>query len=207
MTPLQFLSMHSESAAEFERRLVPVQKSAESRKPGRPSTGGRKPEPKEQKQRHMQAYRQRRKAGLEPLPKPWDYLCSLEVKDMAWQAYRVASWVLRDDMASGAHLTHQALREAFCTTLAEMFEAALSAHAVQEGGCWPLDKDTPDHRDYVQVWADLSGDVPRSWRPEYPVYADMLPASQEVEPATVADRPGSLTKTDSGGSDAAHSRP
>lgn len=122
----------------------------------------------------MVVYRQRVKNGLQPIKKPWDYLTSHEVKKMAWQAYRVAAWYLRDDLFEvEGRFTHEQLREAFAESLAEMFKDALSAHAVTEGGCWPVDADTPHYRNYPKVWGMLAGDVPQSWRPERNVYPEV----------------------------------
>lgn len=118
---------------------------------------------------HQALYRQRRKHGLQPVKKPWDYLTCGEVKDMAWQAYMVASWYLREAVFEG-RLSHKELRELFASSLGEMFTDALSAHAVLEGDCWPVDADTEPYRDYPTIWAAHSEAVPKSWRPEYPVY-------------------------------------
>jgi hypothetical protein len=121
---------------------------------------------------HQAVYRKRRKLDLKPIRKPWDYLTSAEVKAMAWQAYRVAAWLMIEDCSGGPVRTHRERREAFATSLAEMFSDALMAHAVLEGECWPVTAETPPFRNYPRVWEMLSQDVPHSWRPEYPLYLD-----------------------------------
>jgi len=160
---------------------------------------GNKPEPLPQKRAHMKVYRDRKAAGLKPLPKPWDYLCSAEVKAMAWQAYRAASWDLREDMFEG-RIAHQDLRERFAELLAEMFKDALAAHAVTEGSCWPVEPDTPPYRNYPRIWQMLVEGVPDTWRPEYPVY-------QEVTPASATNASGVVTTADEGNGNARDSSP
>ena len=120
---------------------------------------------------HQRTWRLRRKLDLSPVPKAWDYLTSTEVKDMAWRAYRVASWHMRDDLGRFDR-THQELREAFAESLAEMFRDALSAHAVIEGLCWPITSKTPPYRNYPRVWEMLYEDVPDSWHPQYRLFKD-----------------------------------
>jgi hypothetical protein len=115
-------------------------------------------------------YRKRRENGLQPLKKPWDYLTCAEAKSMVWKAYRVASWHMREGVFEG-RLSHKELREMFASSLAEMFSDALSAHAVQEGDCWPVDVHTEPFRDYPTIWAAHCEEVPDSWRPEYPFYS------------------------------------
>jgi hypothetical protein len=132
---------------------------------------------------HQALYRQRRKLQLKPIPRPWDYLTSAEVKSLAWQAYRVASWLMVEDVAAdGPVRTHREQRETFASTLAEMFTDALMAHAVDEGDCWPVTVETPPYRNYPRVWEMLSEDVPHSWRPEYRLYVDVLARGTGVPP-------------------------
>jgi hypothetical protein len=118
---------------------------------------------------HQSVYRKRRQAGLQPVDKPWDYLCCGEVKDMAWKAYRVAAWHLRQAMFEGNY-SQRELREMFAESLGEMFKDALAAHAVNEGGCWPVDGSTPPYRNYPVIWDSHCDEVSKTWRPEYPVY-------------------------------------
>lgn len=136
-------------------------------------------------------YRKRRKLGLQPLKKPWDYMTCAEVKNMAWQAYRVASFEVARAVVTedGRDVTHQRLREEFAALLAEMFNDAVMAHAVMEGGCWPVADDTPPYRNYPRVWELMSTEVPPEWRPEYPFY-------RPVEGTPLfADRQQDLTET------------
>jgi hypothetical protein len=65
--------------------------------------------------------------------------------------------------------------------LADRFYDALMAHAVTEGGCWPILENTPHHRNYPHVWDLLSRDVLATWRPEYPLYEDKLPSEAVAE--------------------------
>lgn len=130
---------------------------------------------------HNVIYRERRKNGIKPARKPWDFLTSHEVKKMAWTAHKVASWYLRED-ALAKTMPHVRLREEFAVQLGEMFTSALLAHAVQEGDCWPVEGETPFYRDYVQVWKDLSHDVPYDWYPQYPLQERMPPASARNTP-------------------------
>lgn len=115
------------------------------------------------------AYRQRKKTGVKPLPSPWAWMTIAEAKEIALQAFRVASWHMREDVAEG-RLSDQDLREAFADSLAEMFKHAISAHAVSNGGCWPVDDQTPSYADHLQIWRNLSAEVPDTWRPQYPLY-------------------------------------
>lgn len=155
-TPAQILV---ESSAAVERFTKPAKKAQPSHN------------------RYQPIYRERRKQGLQPLPKPWDFLCSGEVKDIAWQAYRVASWYLKEDVQEGSRLSHKQLREAFAVSLAEMFKDAIMSHAVLEGGCWPVTPDTPLYDNSPQVWENLSSEVPANWAPQYALYKEVTPAS------------------------------
>ena len=136
------------------------------------------------------AYVQRRKNGLQPVAKPWEWLTLSEVQKLALDAYKVASYALLQD-AQESDFTVQCLREQFAQDLAETFKNALDAYAVTEGMCWPVDTDTPLHENYPLVWANLCGDVPEDWRPQYPVY-------KQVTPASVRTAPGAVINADEG---------
>lgn len=190
-TPAQILVEASPALDRFMRKSVRT-----GVKRGRPAAPN--PKKSELHREHQATYRERRKQGLQPLQKPWGFLCSGEVKDMAWQAYRVASWYMREDVQQGSNLTPEELREAFASSLAEMFSDAVMAHAVSEGGCWPVDGQTPPHRNYPRVWELLKNEVPASWRPEYPLY-------KEVAPAERCSAPGAVINVDEGNANDAHS--
>lgn len=121
---------------------------------------------------------------------------------MAWQAYRVASWYMLEDLFDTPK-THQQLRESFANLLAENFTDALLAHAAKEGECFPVDDETPPYRNYARVWEMLAGDVPASWRPEYPLYPDI----QKLTPASAANASGAVITADEGNGNAHDSRP
>lgn len=139
---------------------------------------------------HQATYRKRRLGVLQPLPKPWDFMTSSDVKEIALKAYRVAAWHLKPDLGD-PRFTHLELRAMFAQSLSEMFNAAVSAHAVADGFVWPVDADTPDYRNYPRIWDSLCSDIPDSWNPQYPVY-------QEVAPASVCTTPEALTNADEG---------
>lgn len=125
---------------------------------------------------HKAAFRQRRRKGLQAVPKPWGWLSITEVKEMALKAYCVASHGLVEDLQAG-RLTDQDLRQVFAMNLADLMRDLVLAQAVTRGGCWPVDAGTPRHQNYPQIASDMCADLPATWRPQYPVY----------KPATQAD--------------------
>jgi hypothetical protein len=118
---------------------------------------------------HKAAFRQRRRKGLQAMPKPWGWLSASEVKAIAVTAYNVASHGLLEDM-QGGDLDEQELRQAFACNLAELVSDLVMAAAVTRGGCWPVTPETPPFRNYPQIAANLCADLPASWRPQYPIY-------------------------------------
>lgn len=132
---------------------------------------------------HKAAFRQRRKNGLQAVPKPWGWLSIPEVKEMALKAYYVASHGLIEDVQAG-RLTDQDLRQLFALNLADLMRDLVLAQAATRGGCWPVDAGTPRHQNYAQIAADLCAELPDTWRPQYPVYkpATEAQAVTEVQP-------------------------
>lgn len=124
-------------------------------------------------------YRQRRQAGLQPMVKPWDWLSLAEVQKLAVEAYRSATFALSDpeDQTSSPH-------EYFVGELARAFEVLVAGKAQGLGlTCAPANA-----KHYAQC---LREDVPANWRPQYPVYKQLTPAS-------VCGTPGVLTNADEG---------
>ncbi|PKO59945.1 MAG: hypothetical protein CVU24_14210 [Betaproteobacteria bacterium HGW-Betaproteobacteria-18] len=118
---------------------------------------------------HKAAFRQRRRKGLQAVPKPWGWLSITEVKEMALKAYYVASHGLIEDVQDNP-FDVQELRQVFAMNLADLMRDLVLAQAVTRGGCWPVSAATPRHQNYPQIAADMCADMPADWRPQYPVY-------------------------------------
>ena len=134
--------------------------------------------------KHKAAFRLRRKNGLEPLPKPWDWLDAAQVKEIALKAYYVATHGLLEDVQFG-QLSEQELRQSFAESLTDVFRDLVIADAVTRGGCWPVDANTPPFRNYPQIAANMCADLPKDWKPQYPVYQEVTPASATNTPGVV----------------------
>ncbi len=146
----------------------------------------------EQHSRHTATYRQRRKDGFTPTSKPWDWLTLADVQKLAVEAYLVASWFAKPDMEDSA-LTPQEQRDFFAQGLSAMFNDAVMARASSQGKCFPAN-------DYSKVWETFLAEVPTDWRPQYPVY-------QKVMPASSAGTPGIVTNVDEGNVNERNSKP
>lgn len=109
------------------------------------------------------AYVKRRKNGLQPVAKPWDWLTLAEVKELAAEAYLAATHGLSDpsDWPSED-------RAFFVSELASAFEVLVAGKAQGLGiRCAPAGA-----QHYA---ACLREDVPSSWRPQYPIYKEVAP--------------------------------
>lgn len=118
---------------------------------------------------HKAAFRQRRKAGLVPLVKPWDWLSAVEVQRLAVLAYRAAT----HDLADPDDWPHH-VQACFVQELASAFEVLVAGKAQQLGiVCAPAGA-----QHYA---ACLREGLPASWRPQYPLYAP-APLPEGVQP-------------------------
>jgi hypothetical protein len=114
---------------------------------------------------HMASYHLRKKNGFKPVLKPWYWLTLAEVQQLAKEAYQMASYELRDvndwPADPAAH---------FAEALASAFEV-LTAAAAQKAGV----RCAPAHAEgYAQR---MRADLAPSWRPQYPMYQKLTPAS------------------------------
>ena len=132
---------------------------------------------------HKAAFRQRRRKGLQAVPKPWGWLTVTEVKEMALKAYYVASHGLAEDV-QGDSFDVQELRQVFAMNLADLMRDLVLAQAVTRGGCWPVDAGTPHHQNYPQIAAELCAELPQNWRPQYPIYKPVAQPKQVTESRT-----------------------
>lgn len=141
---------------------------------------------------HQTAYRDRRKLGLVPVEKPWQWLSRFELIELVWSAYKVSTWYSRDDAIEPMeHQTARELREAWVDELAKCFKDALYAYAAERGQCWFEDDGVAQCARYVEVWKSLQGEVDPGWRPQYPLYKKLAPAER-------CSAPGALTSADEG---------
>jgi len=95
---------------------------------------------------HKAAFRQRRKNGLQAVPKPWGWLSLTEVQKIAQTAYSAATHGLSDPSDWPSNV--QAL---FVQELASAFEVLVAGRAQHYARC-------------------LREDLPPNWRPQYPLY-------------------------------------
>lgn len=110
-------------------------------------------------------YRMRRKLGLMPLPKPWDWLSANEVKQLAMEAYLSATHAASDSDDQAPYP-----REFFVAQLTQAFEVLVAGKAQSLGiACAPAGA--------MHYAACLREDTPADWNPQYPVYKKIAPAS------------------------------
>lgn len=115
--------------------------------------------------RHQATYRERRKQGLQPVKKPWDWITVAQVQELAKEAYLMASHDLSD-----AQEWPSEPDAAFVQELASVFEILLSAMAQKRSiRCAPA---SAEH--YAQM---MRSALPATWRPQYPLYQKLTPAS------------------------------
>lgn len=109
----------------------------------------------------MRQHLQRRRKGLQRVESPWSWVTIADVKKLAAEAYRMASYDSRE-----IHLEPDLQGpELFCDSLVETFEALVRGHAQQAGlvmGTWS----------YVDQVAKLRSSVPADWEPQYPLFAE-----------------------------------
>lgn len=138
------------------------------------------------------AFRQRVKTGCKPLPVPWDYVSTAAIRELAGEAYRVASWRLLAQVHHPRLPLHE-LRRVFADELADMLRARVLA-------CLPASNGQRGNAPEARAWRALRAPMPASWRPQYPCY-------EKNAPASVADTPGAAINADEGNVDALHSTP
>jgi hypothetical protein len=134
---------------------------------------------RDQALKHKSAFRQRRKAGLVVAPKPWDWLTAAEVKKIALQAYRSATYALSDPTDQTDNP-----RAYFVEELTQAFTVLFSGAAQDAGIAGGL----AHAQHYAQC---LLEGTPAHWNPQYPVY-------QVVTPASVISTPEVVTNADEG---------
>lgn len=114
----------------------------------------------------MRLLHQRRQEGRQRVESPWSWLSIADVKKLAGEAYRIASYDSRE-----IHLEPDLQGpELFCDSLVETFEVLVRGHAQQAGlvmGSWS----------YVDQVVKLRAAVPVDWQPQYPLFVD--PASSQ----------------------------
>lgn len=124
---------------------------------------------------HQADYRQRRKNGLQPMTKPWDWLTLADVQKLAVEAYRSVTYAASDpeDQATYPH-------EDFVSQLGEAFRVLIAGQAQSLGiSCAPANA--------MHYAACLREDVPANWQPQYPVYKKLTPASASNTPEAVTN--------------------
>jgi hypothetical protein len=125
------------------------------------------------------AFRQRCKAGLVAASKPWDWLTAADVKKIALQAYRSATYALSDPTDQTDNP-----RAYFVEELTQAFTVLFSGAAQDAGIAGGL----AHAQHYAQC---LLEGTPAHWNPQYPVY-------QELTPASAANTPEVVTNADEG---------
>jgi len=124
---------------------------------------------------HQAAYRMRRKLGLTPFSKPWDWLSANEVKQLAMEAYLAATHDASDsdDQAPNP-------REFFVAQLTQAFEVLVAGKAQSLGiACAPSGS--------MHYATCLRERTPADWNPQYPVYKKIAPASVCTTPEAVTN--------------------
>lgn len=135
---------------------------------------------------HQVTYRERRKLAMVPVARPWEWLSRYELIDLVWKAYKVSTWNMREDAIEPMdHQDPRELREAWVEEMAKCFKDALYAYAGEAGGCWFMDEGVPQCARYAQIWKSFQDDVAPGWRPQYPLYKKVSPASARTAPGDV----------------------
>lgn len=149
----------------------------------------------EQHARHTATYRQRRKDGFEPTPKPWDWLTLADVQKLAVEAYKAASYEVHHQ-----DIEQFKTRESFANELVHVFSYFMADAAAKAGmPVTVIDHIGPNQQSVLDHVSDMRG-LHASWRPQYPVY-------QKVMPASPAGTPGIVTNVDEGNVNEQHSKP
>jgi len=150
--------------------------------------------------KHQVTYRERRKLAIVPVERPWEWLSRYELIDLVWKAYKVSTWNMREDaIAPMEHQDARGLREYWVDEMAKCFKDALYAAAAERGGCWFMDDGQPQCARYVDIWKQFQSEVAPDWRPQYPLY-------KKVSPASAANAPGDVTTADEGNGNASDFR-
>lgn len=124
--------------------------------------------------KHDAAYKARKDEGLQAVPQPWQWFTGAQLLDLTKRAHQVAAWQNRLELLDGEGFTDQELREFFIETLIDQFTTYVTAAAHQVGGCWPTGQAAIEAMDRVRR---LEAEIPRDWRPQYPAYKKVAPAS------------------------------
>lgn len=138
--------------------------------------------------RHDAAYKARKQAGLQAVEQPWQWLTLADMKDIAQTAYKVASYRLNKDPMptpeqSKSYFVDE-LHNQLCYYLAE---------AVVKNGQMPatvVPGMGANERAILQTVAK-NRKLVEDWRPQYPAY-------QKVSPASAANAPGDVISADEG---------
>lgn len=128
---------------------------------------------------HVASYNARKKNGFKPVLKPWYWITLAEVSDMAKEAYLMASHDLRnlDEWPSDPAVV-------FAERLADAFQVLTAASAQSAGiACMPANA-----QHYAKC---MRSDLSPNWRPQYPMY-------QKVTPASAANASGVVITADEG---------
>lgn len=103
------------------------------------------------------AYLHRTKKGIKQLARPWDWLTLADVRKLATEAYRAASFGISDpdDQVEEP-------REYFVDELVHAFDCLVQGAAASAGIGGPSER--------LHYAACLREELPDDWRPQYPVY-------------------------------------
>lgn len=131
-------------------------------------------------------YERRKQQGVKLAPNPWSWLTLADVQKLAVDAYKVAS-----HQVHGLGWPHDKAREYFADELMVRFSMFLAVKAVEAG--MPLTVVPgvgPNEQSVIRDAARLRKKV-ANWRPQYPVY-------QQVTPASAANASGVVINADEG---------
>ena len=140
----------------------------------------------EQHSKHQASYHKRRKEGFKPMPKAWDWLSLSDVQKLAVEAYKAASYSVHHEADE-----HWKTRESFANELVHVFGYFMADAAAKAGmSVTVIDHIGPNEQAVIDHVSDMRS-LHSAWRPQYPVY-------QKVMPASAANTPGIVTNVDEG---------
>lgn len=125
---------------------------------------------------HQQRYHERKQAGLKPVKAAWHWLTQAQLHQLSLEAYKAASWACRDQ---GVHPA------GFVDELGRQLHMRLAAAALDAGieGC---------PTEYLHLRAQLEAtlpDLPRDWRPQYPIFAAPQLGGASINPGPARREP------------------